>query len=165
MAYCNWLYNIRNIIGYTGALNDNPTVYFQLGRAYGHITQNHRIPFNIGREKCAIHAGYHIDNYYIDGQLHAIEWEGGTDVHTSRNAFIRRQFFNPGDLLTLSVALYRFPDVKLMYTASQRQMRRKANVQAELLNQFDQVRNNRLELFYRGVDRNPAATRVIDRVV
>lgn len=55
--------------------------------------------------------------------------------------------------------------MKLMYVASRRRMRRKANVQAELRHQFDQVRNNRLALFCTGVDRNARATRVIDQVV
>jgi hypothetical protein len=165
MAYASWLYNVNNIIGYTGDVNSRPTVYFQLGRGYGHITQNHSIPSNIGREKYEIHHDYRIDNYDIDGELHAVESEATKVFHVSRNEFIPRRDFNPGELLTLSIAIYRFPDLKLMYVASRRQQRAKATMQAELLNQFDQVRNNRLQLFYNGADQNPGATRVIDKVI
>lgn len=166
MAYCNWLYNMHNIIGYTGAINDRPTVYFRMGRAYGRITQNHKLPYNIGREKYKIHVAYRMENRRLeDDKIHLIEWEATRPIHVSRNAFVPRSRFRPGELLTLSVALYRFPDLKLCYTVSHEQARAKARVQNELLAQFDAVRNHRLQLFYTGVDKNPAATRVIDRVV
>lgn len=160
MAYCNYLYNARNIIGYTGKVDDSPTVYFQLGRAYGHITQDHPTPINIGREEVAIHAGYHIDNYQIDGAYHSVEWEGREPIHMSRTAFVRREFFNPGDILTLSIALYRFPDIKLRYV---KQCQSKSMMQAELLNQFNDVNSiRRLQLFHDGVDKNPKVTRIIE---
>lgn len=167
MAYRNDLYNMRNIIGYTGDLAYFPTVYFRRGNEYGHITQHHMLPYNVGREEVAFHLQYHIGNYYRGGRIKAIEWEGMNNIHTSRNPFITRDNFRPGDLLTLAAALYRFPDVKMRYSdpLNHQRVKAKHRMQAELLHQFKQVRENRLELFMPGADRNPAATRVLDRIV
>lgn len=166
MAYRNNFYCIRNIIGYTGDLRYCPTVSFRRGHEYGRITQNHRLPHNIGREEVVLHAGYRMENRRLeDHKLHLVEWEGDEAVQVSRNAFVKRRWFRPGGARTLALAIVRFPDLKLRYVALQSQMQRTAQVQDESLAQFDAVRNNRLELSYRGVDRNPAATRVIDRVV
>lgn len=167
MAYRNDFYNLRNIIGYTGDLRYLPTVYFRRGHEYGHITQHHMLPYNVGREDVAYHRGYHISNYYRGGRIHAIEWEGSQEVHTSRNPFITRDRFNPGDLLTLSEAIFRFPDRKLRYEDPRNgeRVHAKHAMQAELLAQFRLVRRHRLDLFMPGVDPNPRATRVIDGVV
>lgn len=164
MAYRNDLYNVRNIIGYTGDLRYLPTVYFQRGHEYGHITQHHMLPFNVGREEVSFHLKYRITNYYRGGRIHAIEWEGNEEIHTSRNPFITRERFGHGDLLTLSAAMYRCPDLKLCYTQPKvlEVAHAKHKMQAELLKQFRDVRENRLDLFMPGRDRNPAATRVIE---
>ncbi len=44
------LYTKQNIIGYTKKSTIKPTVYFKNGNYYGHITQEHDLVDNIGRE-------------------------------------------------------------------------------------------------------------------
>lgn len=167
MTYRDDFYTVRNIIGYTGDLMYYPTVYFKRGHEYGHITQHHMLPYNIGREEVFFHPQYHVGNYVSGGRLHGIEWEGARAIHPSRNKFIRRELFSTGVLLTLSEAIFRFPDLKISYAdvRNGKRVKAKNRMQAELLKQFDMVRDDRLALFMPGVDRNPAATRVLDKVV
>ena len=68
MAYRGDFYAPGNIIGYTGEISFNPTVYFLNGNSFGHITQNHPCKENIGREGVQTEIGYTIGN------------EGGTCV-------------------------------------------------------------------------------------
>jgi hypothetical protein len=167
MAYRNDFYTLRNIIGYTGDLRYLPTVYFQRGHEYGHITQHHMLPYNVGREHVAYHPQYRIANHYRGGRIRAVEIEGMDIVHPSRNPFISRDGFGPGDLLTLSAAIFRFQELKLCYADPRNRDRVHAKhaMQHELLKQFRLVRDHRLDLFMPGADRNPAATRLIDNVV
>lgn len=72
------------IIGYTGNINNNPTVYFQHGTSYGHITQDHPIRQNIGREEVRQAQNYHIGNN-VHGRSE--EWVNGYCIHESRTAF------------------------------------------------------------------------------
>ena len=74
MSYRDDFYIPRNIIGYTGNINNNPTVYFQNGASYGHITQAHDIRQNIGREEVCQAQDYRIFNN-VHGT--AEEWAGG----------------------------------------------------------------------------------------
>jgi len=82
MGYCDTVYRPDNIIGYTGDLNRDPTVYFratstdedgspntkQVGNnmqilfLHGHITQAHPTPTNIGREMVVESWSYSIMN-------------------------------------------------------------------------------------------------------
>ncbi|BFM12561.1 hypothetical protein R50072_27140 [Simiduia litorea] len=82
MAYMDHLYRPENIIGYSGVLTSNPTVYFcapstgqnglpkttlvgknqQILFLNGHITQAHDDPRNIGREKVCESWSYSIMN-------------------------------------------------------------------------------------------------------
>jgi len=82
MAYCDLLYRPGNIIGYTGDVDNDPTVYFctpsteddgsvrttqvgdnmQILFLHGHITQNHPKQKNIGREKAFESWSYSIMN-------------------------------------------------------------------------------------------------------
>ncbi|MEZ5508556.1 MAG: hypothetical protein R3F47_01455 [Gammaproteobacteria bacterium] len=82
MGYFDPLYRKDNIIGYTGTLNNNPTVYFvtecrdQTGALKtqavngvnqilfwnGHITQAHNDPDNVGREQVSESYSYSIAN-------------------------------------------------------------------------------------------------------
>ena len=82
MGYCDYLYKKENIIGYTGELDNNPTVYFmsesrdvngnlktqtvrgvaQILFLNGHITQAHREQSNIGRERVKESYSYSIMN-------------------------------------------------------------------------------------------------------
>lgn len=54
MAYEPNFYQAQNIVGYTGEIGKSPTVYFMDNKNYGHITQDHPCPLNVGREP--IHA-------------------------------------------------------------------------------------------------------------
>ncbi len=50
VAYEPNFYQAQNIVGYTGDKDKSPTVYFMSDKYYGHITQAHDCPFNVGRE-------------------------------------------------------------------------------------------------------------------
>jgi hypothetical protein len=119
MGYRDDFYTLRNIIGYTGDLNYLPTVYFQRGQEFGHITQYHNRGYNVGREEVESHPCYRIINVKRDGHIHSTEWKGSHNFHTSRTRFIARALLKPFDLTTLSVAIFRFREMKLMYSASQ----------------------------------------------
>jgi hypothetical protein len=54
MAYRPDFYTADNIIGYTGDIDNNPTVYFLTDLEYGHITQAHRDTDNVGREEVGL---------------------------------------------------------------------------------------------------------------
>lgn len=184
MAYRNDFYTVTNIIGFSGDVRFLPTVYFQRGDEYGHITQFHNRPFNVGREYVAFcrASQYHVYNHFIDGRIHAIEWEGYKLVHVSRNRIIKRDSFRPGDLQALSLAIRNCPHLKPRYRhpgyeqthdikgkmqtelIRRPQQVKKNAMHAELLAQFNDVRNHRLDLFMPGRDRNPAATNVIDSI-
>ena len=62
MAYAPEFYIPENIIGYTGVLNKNPTVYFLSATHYGHITQVHDEWRNVGRETIRSNARYTFGN-------------------------------------------------------------------------------------------------------
>ena len=86
MGYCDYLYKRENIIGYSGDLKSNPTVYFltesrdeqgniktqtvkgvaQILFQNGHITQSHPNQNNIGREKMQESYSYSIMNAGAD---------------------------------------------------------------------------------------------------
>jgi hypothetical protein len=56
-------YTPENIIGYTGVLSKNPTVYFLSKTHYGHITQVHEDWTNVGREVIYPNASYEFGNW------------------------------------------------------------------------------------------------------
>lgn len=90
MNYRADFYIPENIIGYTGKIDDNPTVYFRTGppqgpNEYGHITQAHQIGPNEGREKVIRSTKYEI-RVGANGNLE--EWDGGRCIHPSRNPFV-----------------------------------------------------------------------------
>lgn len=62
MAYEPDFYVPENIIGYTGVLSKNPTVYFLSKTSYGHITQVHAVRENIGRELISPNSSYEFGN-------------------------------------------------------------------------------------------------------
>jgi hypothetical protein len=178
MAYRNDFYTPRNIIGYTGDLLYYPTVYFRRGAAdgaagqgceYGHITQYHKLGHNVGREAVCWSKSYTIQNYLHKGKVVNHEWADAQRFHVSRTPLITSDRFRPGDLSILREAITRFPDLKLMYSAT-RQVVLKSWLNEELLWQFHRVKNDRLALFGRTAlgnlrDVNPGATRVIDRQI
>lgn len=86
MGYCDYLYRRENIIGYTGDINNNLTVYFatesrdvhggvktknvnglaQVLFLNGHITQRHPDKGNVGRELVTESYSYTISNVGAD---------------------------------------------------------------------------------------------------
>lgn len=62
MGYRDDFYEAKNIIGYTGVLTKNPTVYFLSADEYGHITQVHDEWRNVGRETVRSNAKYTFQN-------------------------------------------------------------------------------------------------------
>lgn len=108
MAYGNDFYVKANIIGYTGDLNDNPTVYFQKGNRFGRITQDHPHANNIGRNRVREYTDYRISN--VDGK--AQEYYNGSVRHTSRNSFIA---VTSDTAAVLALAISNFPNKKPKY--------------------------------------------------
>ena len=87
MAYAPEFYTPENIIGYTGVLNKNPTVYFLSATYYGHITQVHGVWRNVGRETIRSNAKYTFEN---DGDKKClVESDSGAHMHhVSRSPMI-----------------------------------------------------------------------------
>ena len=146
MGYKDDFYVKENIIGWTGDINgDAFTVYFadcggspprtvriagvdQIVVQFGHITQKHDCPYNIGREEVGECFSYSIFNGGKDGtmiestlgrkgmdKLERGERIGDADhrvFHPSRSAF------NPvtsGSIGNLAVVIGNFKDIKTRY--------------------------------------------------
>lgn len=117
MSYRDDLYCAENLIGYTGILNDFPTVYFhKLSTGeFGHITQKHPIEQNVGREVVQTAAGgYRMENEDVindkgEPSKALAEYNGSFCFHPSRHEFIRKDASNEGILLQ---AIQRFPHEK-----------------------------------------------------
>ena len=62
MGYRDDFYTADNLIGYSGDLYKTPTVYFESDSEYGHITQAHPYPQNVGREPVESNEGYFLGN-------------------------------------------------------------------------------------------------------
>lgn len=105
MAYREDFYTVENIIGYTGNVNLNPTVYFQKGNYFGRITQDHSCKDNIGRNEVRFAMDYRIEN---DGAK-AHEFYKGCRRHSSRNIFMK---CGKDSLDELSKAIQRFQEEK-----------------------------------------------------
>jgi hypothetical protein len=139
MGYEDALYSARNIIGYTGEINDSPTVYFlePLGtapRRYGHITQAHWLWLNTGRE-CAHSAENYTYENNIDGVL--VEKVNGKILHTSRNRFIPT---SPGRTQTdLEKSITRFTGMKSIYEPQYYNLVQKYLFGAESDDDFDKA--------------------------
>lgn len=108
--YRDDFYKKENIIGYTGSLTNNPTVYFKDGDEFGRITQNHGNPNNIGRNKVRSYSDYRINNTGKNGA--AQEYYNGKIRHSSRNPFISVSD-DSRDELAQSIA--RFTEIKPKY--------------------------------------------------
>lgn len=114
MAYRDDFYCVANIIGYTGALHRDPTVYFRHGEEYGRITQEHGYSQNVGRSEVVADGDYFIRNSLIHGRHACTEgtFDGDAEVilHVSRHAF------HPvaGETMreVLAQAIWRYPDEK-----------------------------------------------------
>ena len=127
MAYRSDFYKPENIIGYTGNIKVNPTVYFRTGQKpgiqeYGHITQAHDMGkrltktgqvltegANVGREEVRSSTTYEM-KAAADGALE--EWDNGQCIHPSRNAFISAANLDHRAKFLLSCAIARYTEKK-----------------------------------------------------
>ncbi|GAA4277180.1 hypothetical protein [Aquimarina mytili] len=125
MIYNPELYKKENIIGWTGDIQNNPTVYFMDDSTgdvkkinAGHITQSHSFSGNVGREK-AITGKYSIENTgpkNEQGENVSQEVLDGNVIHQSRSPFKPVQ--NEEQREQLAQALNNHPKVKKMYVES-----------------------------------------------
>jgi hypothetical protein len=123
-SYRSDFFIVENIIGYTGNIHDNPTVYFMSSIEFGRITQSHDIAWNIGREPVAerfpdADTYYKISNEVKNGVEVAVEkymlrstGEVLLPLHTSRNPFIDTRRKGMKTYALLSQAIWRFKSVK-----------------------------------------------------
>lgn len=117
----------ENIIGYTGALHESPTVYFKSDKEFGHITQAHGKRDNVGREvvgnakekmnghhyKYVIHNIVDKDGNEVSVEEYVHARTGNTShIHTSRTKFtdISRVGIKAFDILTQSI--WQHPSLK-----------------------------------------------------
>jgi hypothetical protein len=140
MVYRHDFYDIRNIYGYTGKPEDNPTVYFRTATEHGRITQDHHNGANIGRDVVKDITGYSIENEYVvkdpatgdryigdpddgNGELRCVEFqeswygEAFNTTHTSRNALVLVSATTNAEaranlLSLLSQSIWRFTELK-----------------------------------------------------
>jgi hypothetical protein len=103
MGYRDDFYMVQNIIGYSGNLHSFPTVYFQNGNEYGHITQKHDIPQNVGRMAVKQCDDYFIGNEMVRGTLKLVEKENGLILHESRSTLTRVDTFDPSERDTVAI--------------------------------------------------------------
>ena len=97
MGYRDDFYMVQNIIGYTGNINNFPTVYFQKGQEYGHITQKHDESQNVGRMEVYSSAGYWIGNEMVGAVLKLVEKVNGEIFHESRSTLTTVNIFAPAN--------------------------------------------------------------------
>jgi len=118
MGYRDDFYTVANIVGYTAeraaGIAGLPTVYFRGGQEFGHITQNHWLNENNGREPVGSSPTYQMGNErQQDGKQVLVERNAGVLLHRSRNEFFPLNTNNPFDLPLLARAITRFPEEKL----------------------------------------------------
>jgi hypothetical protein len=106
------LYQTHNVIGSTQAHGQLPTVYYRTSSGtFGHITQEHKIADNVGRELARKDARYNFGNTGPNGQLQ--EKMGSKVFHTSRNPFVPAVTHD--ERRNLSTAQVSFPNIKARY--------------------------------------------------
>lgn len=103
MGYRDDFYMVQYIVGYTGNLHNYPTVYFQKGNEFGHITQKHGESQNVGRMEVYASDAYFIGNELVDGSLRLVEKIDGDIFHTSRSTLTRVDVFAPAERRTVAV--------------------------------------------------------------
>jgi len=111
MGYRDDFYRTANIIGYSGQIDSFPSVYFQSSSEYGHITQMHFYPQNVGRMKVESAVGYTIGNERIKGVLKLVEKLNGKIFHESRSTLTRIGLGHQ-DFALLEQAIWRYPAEK-----------------------------------------------------
>lgn len=103
MGYRDDFYMVQYIVGYSGSLHDCPTVYFRKGDEYGHITQKHPCPQNVGRMEVRRSADYWIGNERVNGTLRLVEKDDGVAFHESRSTLTQVDVFAPGQKDTVAL--------------------------------------------------------------
>ena len=117
MGYEDGLYCAKNIIGYTGEIDDSPTVYFleqvdARTQRFGHITQAHWLWLNTGREKVHSASNYTYVNKNLHGTKRLVEEAEGF-YHESRHEFIPT---GPGHIKEeLEKSIARFQQMKSIF--------------------------------------------------
>lgn len=88
------LYQSQNFIGTTGAGPETTYYYRTRNNSFGHITQAHGIPENVGREPHRQDPTYGIANTGPKGVSQEVQ--KGKVMHTSRNPFVPVAAQSPG---------------------------------------------------------------------
>jgi hypothetical protein len=114
MGYRDDFYVAANVIGYSGNLNDFPSVYFRSASEYGHITEKHPTSQNVGRGIVHPNAGYTIQNVMINGVLKLVEAVNGRVFHESRSTLTSVNGMSDADKAILYQAIWKYPNEKLI---------------------------------------------------
>ncbi|WP_172326700.1 hypothetical protein [Mangrovicoccus sp. HB161399] len=121
MAFHDNFYIKENIIGFTGSLNELPTVYFLTDRHFGHITQQHDEPDNVGREVIDTTNGYVYGNEEIAGVGEVLcEYKHGRLIHRSRNKLILLAHMNIDAANICAQSIWRHPRIKRIWHRGRR---------------------------------------------
>jgi hypothetical protein len=119
MTYRDDFYVVGNMYGYTGQVNDNPTVYFVSATEHGRITQDHPREANIGRDVVKSIEGYYIGNQPdANGVLKCIEYEVCEEheafdtMHRSRGPLVLISNATPAHRALLSQSIWRHTELK-----------------------------------------------------
>lgn len=117
MGYRDDFYVIENVVGFTGSIQDNPTVYFMSDDEAGHITQVHDTKTNIGRGMVLSTDGYSMKNTYNSkgGYFQLVELIGDKVIHPSRNPFVAVPNLEnrPSEKALFEKAILKFKEVKI----------------------------------------------------
>jgi len=105
------LFQPHNVIGATGIGGKSPSIYYQSGDTFSHVTTDHDHKNNIGRSKPRTHSDYHITNTGKDGVSQEF-YKGGLQ-HTSRNPFVSVK--TEQEQQRLHTEASKFPDLKSKY--------------------------------------------------
>ncbi|WP_108261539.1 hypothetical protein [Mangrovicoccus ximenensis] len=113
MAFHDTLYSIENMIGFTGKLHELPTVYFMDGEYAGHITQQHPVAENVGREEVIPAGAYRYANEPVPGRGEVLhEYRNDRLIHVSRNKLILLARLNITAIDICAQSIWRHPDAK-----------------------------------------------------
>lgn len=140
MGYRDDFYVAENLIGYTGSIHNSPSVYFQSATEYGHITQYHALPLNIGRESVHDAANYTIANEQTENGLVCVERDDGEIFHTSRNLFVAAATLSNEQRAVLLQSIIKCPEKKQLATihgTDREKVMEQYNNKLDLLNQID----------------------------
>ena len=124
MGYRDDFYCVGNMIGYTGDVHDFPTVYFLIkapgGSIYGHITQKHKMPGNVGRMYVddTPDPHYTIRNVRVGGVLKMVEQSTGWS-HPSRSSLKTFRDMSANDAVICAQAIWQCPYEKYISSYSE----------------------------------------------